>query len=152
MLTLISNGDIFQTKCQVITIPVNCVGVMGAGLALEMKQKFPKRYEHYLEVCKEGLAIGYPYLSTLPTEPPLMLFFPTKFHFKERSNIRDVIFGLNTLANHYGEMGIQSIAIPALGCGLGGLIWKDVKNAMEIILLKMKIPVEIYEPVIAKAK
>ena len=128
MITFVS-GNIFDSPAQVITNTVNCVGVMGKGLALEFKNKFPKMFDDYQARCKNRMVKpGEPYLWE--DDKVQILNFPTKRHWRENSLLEDIEEGLQYLANHYQEMGIYTLALPALGCANGGLKWEDVKALM----------------------
>jgi len=120
-------GDILKSKAQVLTNTVNCVGVMGKGLALEFKQNFKGLFEDYQVRCKKGLVKpGHPYLWA--NEETQVLNFPTKRHWQEDSKLEDIEAGLKYLATHFREMGINTLALPPLGCGNGNLSWPDVKE------------------------
>lgn len=147
----IIRGDMFFSNMQTLTVSVNCVGVMGKGLASTAKYRFPDVYVKYQEVCKnKKLQIGKPYLykrelsirdqlgdETLLLEPNLngnsqtwFLLFPTKNHWRNNSNLEEIEKGLQWLCDNYKSEGIKSLAMPALGCGLGGLQWRDVGPLM----------------------
>jgi O-acetyl-ADP-ribose deacetylase (regulator of RNase III) len=138
-------GNIFNSSAQVITNTVNCVGVMGKGLALAYKNKFPEMYNDYKQKCSEGqVKAGYPYLWE--NDQAQILNFPTKRHWKQASLLEDVEEGLKYLASNYSDMGISSIALPPLGCGLGGLNWADVKNLINKYLGAIEdLDVYVYE-------
>ena len=138
-------GDIFDSAAQVITNPVNCVGVMGKGLALAFKGKFPEMFLDYKMKCQQGKVIlGQPYLWE--SETVQILNFPTKQHWKQNSSLYDVENGLKYLAQNYTQMGISSVALPPLGCGLGGLNWKDVKSLINKHLGPLEdLDVYVYE-------
>lgn len=139
------NGDIFQSTAQTIVNPVNCVGVMGKGLALQFKQRFPNMYRDYLHRCAAGqVRLGEPYLYRLST--PWVMNFPTKHHWRDRSRLEDIERGLLHIKQHYREWGVQSIAFPALGCGLGGLSWSDVEPVILDILKDLDVEIELYAP------
>lgn len=119
-------GDIFKVDADVIVNPVNCVGVMGAGLALAFKNKYPRMFKKYQELCKsKELVIGNPVMSYQERK---ILLFPTKNHWKDKSRLEEIDLGLKTFVEEYGNYNIKSIAFPALGCGLGGLRVEDVKE------------------------
>jgi O-acetyl-ADP-ribose deacetylase (regulator of RNase III) len=119
-------GDIFKSPAQVLTNTVNCVGVMGKGVALEFKNRYPQMFGDYKSKCDEGkVKPGQPYLWE--DESTQVLNFPTKRHWRDSSLLQDIEDGLKHLASSYEQMGIQSIAMPALGCGLGGLKWSEVQ-------------------------
>ena len=139
-------GDILQSKAQTLINTVNCVGVMGKGIALEFKNRFPDMNEDYLERCNRGeVKPGLPYMyrSLLP---PQIINFPTKDHWKSVSKIGDIERGLEYLLAHYREWGVQSLAIPPLGCGNGQLEWRAVGPLIYRFAKQMEIPVEIYAP------
>lgn len=143
---IIKKGDLFQSQCQTIVNTVNCVGVMGAGLALEFKNRFPAMFRDYKELCDKGqVKLGRPYLyKTLAL--PWILNFPTKDHWRSVSKLSDIVDGLNYLKKHYKEWGITSLAIPALGCSHGQLEWKVVGPTMYRLLNEFDIPIEFYIP------
>lgn len=142
------SGNIFDSSMQTIVNTVNCVGVMGAGIAKTAKKLYPQMYEDYVQRCKKKLVEpGKPYLWVNPTKKGhWVLNFPTKDHWKNPSRIEWIEKGLSYFLKHYNKWGIQSIAFPALGCGNGGLWWIDVNLIMEQYLANVDIPVEIYKP------
>jgi len=153
----IAYGDMFFADAEVLTISVNVVGVMGKGLASRFKYMFPEAYVRYQELCKSGeLAVGKPYLLEMADTNGSMkyrkfLLFPTKKHWREKSKIDYIKKGLEYLKFKVdsGEWQMKSIALPALGCGLGGLDWKDVGRLMvnELKPLAQKgIKIIIYVP------
>jgi O-acetyl-ADP-ribose deacetylase (regulator of RNase III) len=145
-MIIYKTGNIFNSSAQVITNTVNCVGVMGKGLALAYKKKYPEMFNDYKVKCSEGLVNpGHPYLWE--NEEVQILNFPTKRHWKQASLVSDVEEGLMYLASNYSQMGISSVALPPLGCGLGGLIWADVKNLINKYLGSIEdLDVYVYEP------
>lgn len=139
-------GDIFETKCTTIVNTVNCVGVMGKGIALEFKKRYPCMFDEYVYRCKEGkLKPGEPYVyqDLLGTK---ILVFPTKDHWRSPSRLSYVVDGLDWFVKHYKEYDIDSIAFPPLGCGNGGLSWSVVGPIMYKKLSTLPIQVEIYAP------
>jgi O-acetyl-ADP-ribose deacetylase (regulator of RNase III) len=148
MITYIKDKDIFESDCEVIANPINCVGIMGGGLALAFKNKFPKMYIKYKEMCANREIIpGKVYLVD-GDEKHKVLLFPTKDHYKYMSRYKFITGGLRSLVRQYKDWGIKSIALPALGCGLGGLDWDDVKFAIEDELkeLSKEIRIDVYLP------
>lgn len=138
------NGDIFTTNCNFIVNPVNCVGVMGAGLALEFKNRYPEMFKLYRSLCKNNILIlGNPYIcdrNAIHADHDIILF-PTKMHWKEQSKLSYIKAGLEQLLCYFNlffeyEMKTQeiSIAFPLLGCGLGGLNRDEVLATMETML------------------
>ena len=108
-------GDMFESEAQTLVNTVNCVGIMGKGIALEFKNRFPDMYDDYVKRCKTGkVQLGKPYVfhSLLP---PWILNFPTKGHWRSVSRLSDIIAGLEYMEQHYREWGITSLACPALG-------------------------------------
>lgn len=139
-------GDLFESKCQTLVNTVNTVGIMGKGIALEFKKRFPDMFEDYVKRCAEGkVKLGEPYLYKRLT-PPWILNFPTKEHWRSVSNISDIVRGLNYLEHHYKKWGITSIALPPLGCGHGQLEWKIVGPTLYRHMKKLDIPMELYAP------
>ncbi len=161
----LAKGDMFFSKMQTFTISVNTVGVMGKGLASRAKYQFPDVYVHYQDLCRQKkLKMGIPFLykregnfiktlmedtRTVETEngSRWFLLFPTKNHWRTSSPIDGIEEGMHWLSDNYKSLGIESIALPALGCGLGGLDWKDVGPLMCQYLNKMDIPACIYLPI-----
>ena len=140
-------GDLFSSGVEVLVDPVNCVGVPGAGLALAFKRRYPRATKEYIDACHRGLLFPGSVLVVASQRPPVkaICFFPTKADWRDPSKIEYVIGGLKTLASAMlasrGDLGlpggIQSIAIPALGCGFGGLEWPAVKAEIERALSKI---------------
>jgi hypothetical protein len=163
LLSLV-DGDMFFSQRQTLTISVNTVGVMGKGLASRTKYQFPDVYVIYQDVCRQKqLVMGQPYLykreSSLDSElaeDPLtlpnlnankwFLLFATKRHWKENSDAAGIEQGLIWLVENYQKLEIRSLALPALGCGLGGLEWRDIGPMMCRYLVNLNIPVSIYLP------
>ena len=139
-------GDILQSKTQTLINTVNCVGIMGKGIAQEFKNRFPEMFDDYAERCeRKEVKPGVPYLyKTL--FPPQIINFPTKDHWKSVSRITDIERGMQLLLSQYKEWGIISLAIPPLGCGNGQLEWKAVGPLIYRYAGQMDIPVELYAP------
>lgn len=107
---------------------VNCVGIMGKGIALEFKNRYPLMYKDYMEKCfRNEIALGTPYHYS-DGKGTSIINFPTKYHWKDKSNFSDITKGLEIIVDKYKEWGIKRLAMPAIGCGLGGLDWFDVKK------------------------
>jgi O-acetyl-ADP-ribose deacetylase (regulator of RNase III)/uncharacterized protein YwgA len=139
-------GDILKSKAQTLINTVNCVGVMGKGIALEFKNRFPDMYEDYVQRCQRGeVKPGVPYLYR-PLFPPQVINFPTKDHWKSLSKLNDIEHGLRHLVEHYKEWNVASLAIPPLGCGNGQLEWRVVGPTIYRFVKDMAIPVEMYAP------
>ncbi len=143
MKTLI--GNIFDSRCECLVNTVNCVGVMGKGVALEFKKRYPGNYKDYVSRCaKKELRPGQPYFYR--DNGRLILNFPTKDHWRMPSKLRDVEEGLDWFLAHYREYGVESVAFPPLGCGNGGLSWEEVGPLMYRKLKGLPIEVEAYAP------
>ncbi len=161
----LTKGDMFFSKMHTFTISVNTVGVMGKGLASRAKYQFPDVYVKYQDICRQRkLKMGLPFLykreenfiRTLLEDTQFtvtengnrwFLLFATKNHWKTNSPIDGIEKGLKWLLDNYKELGIESIALPSLGCGLGGLDWKDVGPLMCKYLKQMDIQSCIYLPI-----
>ncbi len=160
----ILDGDMFTSMCQTLTIPVNIVGVMGKGVAFRAKYQFPDVYVKYQNYCRSHqLEMGKPVLykreasfdHELADEPSMIknmngetwfLLFPTKKHWKDQSKIADIEAGLQWIVTNYKKKEIKSLALPALGCGLGGLEWSNVGPLICQYLANLDIPVNLYLP------
>lgn len=140
-------GNIFSSDKQTIVNTINCVGVMGKGVALGFRLRYPEMYEKYKEFCKnKQITIGKLWLYKRPQEySKWVLNFPTKFHWKYPSKMEYLEAGLQKFVETYQEKGITSIAFPLLGTHNGGLDKIDVLNIMHFYLDKCSIPIEIYE-------
>jgi O-acetyl-ADP-ribose deacetylase (regulator of RNase III)/uncharacterized protein YwgA len=142
----IRKGDLFESDAQTLVNTVNTVGVMGKGIALGFKQRFPDMYDDYRVRCERGeVQLGRPYLyrSLLP---PWIINFPTKGHWRAQSRLSDIEAGLRYLAARIDEWGIESLAVPPLGCGEGGLEWRVVGPTLYEHLSNLGIPVTLYAP------
>lgn len=141
-------ADLFDSSTQTLTNTVNTVGIMGAGIAKQFKARFPAMFQDYKARCgRKEIQTGEPYLwKGANGDGTWVLNFPTKRHWRGNSKIEWIEQGLVFLMNHYREWNIRSLAMPALGCSLGGLNWDQVKPLMVRYLEQMDIPVEIYEP------
>ena len=145
-INIITNGNIFLTEKQILTVPVNLQGVMGKGLALSVKKLYPEVYEMYCDLCRQHkISQGTPYLYKYRQER-WFLFFPTKRNWQQRSRLIDIKQGLSWIQNNADNLNITSLALPALGCGLGGLDWTEVKPLILESLANFKGELEIYEP------
>ena len=136
-------GDIFDSPAQVIVNTVNTVGVMGKGLALSFKKRYPDMFESYKKVCeKHQLTIGK--LMLYQEADHWILLFPTKENWRNPSKLEYVEKGLMKFVSTYAEKHITSIAFPKLGCGNGELDWDLVRPLMERYLRPLPIDVYIY--------
>lgn len=139
-------GDVLSSRAQTLVNTVNCVGVMGKGVALEFKKRFPAMYEDYVRRCeRKQVRLGEPYLYSDLTGTRI-INFPTKGHWRSASRLQDVERGLDHLAAHTVEWDVTSLAVPPLGCGNGGLAWSDVGPLIYRKLAILPIDIEIYAP------
>ena len=145
-MIIIDKGNIFDSGCMALVNPVNCVGIAGKGLALEFKKRYPENYREYVEACEAGALKlgGYPYMYTGPDA--CIFNFPTKNHWRDISYLHYIGISLTRLRWQIIEYNISSIAIPALGCGEGGLWWPDVKQQMEVALFDLPAYIRVYAP------
>lgn len=140
------HGNIFNSKCQTVVNTVNCVGVMGKGIAQVYKLRYPLMFEEYKEHCKNKLIKpGVLWLFNKQQNAPWILNFPTKFHWKYPSKIEWVEAGLEKFVETYEKKGIKSIAFPLLGTHNGGLDTQEVKSLMNKHLKNCSIDIEIYD-------
>jgi O-acetyl-ADP-ribose deacetylase (regulator of RNase III) len=146
----LTRGNILEAEAEAIVNTVNCVGVMGKGIALRFKKAFPDNFREYKNACnrKEVQPGGmFIYDSADMLGPRYIVNFPTKRHWKGKSRYEDVESGLVALVADVRRLGITSIAIPPLGCGLGGLDWARVRNmVMQAFDALPNVDVQLYEP------
>lgn len=158
-------GDMFFSRMQTLTISVNTMGVMGKGLASRAKYQFPDVYVKYQDLCRnKTLKMGKPYLYKRETSLDFeladeaerlthlnlqtwFLLFPTKTDWRKKANLSGIEEGLKWLVTHYKNEGLKSLAIPALGCGLGWLPWGIVGPVLCGYLQRLDIPVNLYLPI-----
>ncbi len=149
-MTELTRGNILQADAEALVNTVNCVGVMGKGIALQFKHAFPENFEAYAEACRNHeVRLGHMFI--VPTgrmvNPKYIVNFPTKQHWKGKSNLKDIEAGLTSLIQEVKHLGIHSIAIPPLGCGLGGLEWAKVGSLIKSAFDKIpEVHVLLYEP------
>ncbi len=143
-------GDILSEEAEALVNSVNCVGVMGRGIALQFKKAFPGNYKAYRACCERnqmqpGRVFVFETGQTVP--PRYIINFPTKRHWRGKSRIEDIESGLASLTKAIRSYGIRSIAIPSLGSGLGGLHWPEVRARIEAALSACEaVKVVIFEP------
>jgi O-acetyl-ADP-ribose deacetylase (regulator of RNase III)/uncharacterized protein YwgA len=139
-------GDLFKSRAQTLVNTVNCVGIMGKGVAQNFKIRYPKMFDDYVErVLKKEVRLGKPY--PYHYSPDLIIVnFPTKNHWRSSSRLADIELGLDHFARNYKEWGVKSVAFPPLGCGNGGLEWQEVGPLMFRKLGNFDIDVEVYAP------
>jgi len=139
-------GDLFESRAQTLVNTVNCVGIMGKGVALEFKNRFPAMFEDYNARCeRKQVHLGKPYLYC-DASGRQIVNFPTKDHWRSPSRLTDIERGLDFFAQHFAEWGVTSVALPPLGCGNGGLEWSEVGPLIYRKLHDLPIDVEVYAP------
>ncbi len=152
MSMVITSGDLLKVEADAIVNTVNCVGVMGKGIALQFKKKWPENFKAYEKACKAGsIRPGSMFvheLGRLAGKPYFIINFPTKDHWRGKSELSFIEDGLKDLVRMVREHGIRSIAIPPLGCGNGGLDWSVVKPLIEQAFLPLigEVDVLAYAP------
>ena len=130
----IAKGNLLRADADALVNTVNCIGYMGKGIALQFKQAFPENFKAYEKVCRaQALRPGrmFVFKTGLLQNPRYIINFPTKRHWKGNSKIEDIRAGLVALIQEVKQLGIRSIAVPPLGCGLGGLNWSEVQPMIE---------------------
>ena len=143
-------GDILAEQAEALVNTVNCVGIMGRGVALQFKRAFPENFKAYAARCKRnemqpGCVFVFETGTLLP--PHYIINFPTKRHWRGKSRIEDIESGLVSLKEEIRSRGIRSIAIPPLGSGLGGLNWLEVRTRLEAALEELgDVNIVIFEP------
>ncbi|MBM4093819.1 MAG: macro domain-containing protein [Planctomycetes bacterium] len=123
-------GNLLEAEAEALVNTVNCVGFMGKGIALQFKQAFPENYDAYHRACDAGeVQPGrmFVFRTNSVVDPKYIINFPTKRHWRGKSKIEDIEAGLASLIEEVRRLGINSIAVPPLGCGLGGLRWSKVR-------------------------
>ncbi|MBS9404799.1 macro domain-containing protein [Halomonas sp. TRM85114] len=145
-----TQGNLLEADAEALVNTVNCVGVMGKGIALQFKQAFPENFSHYAKVCKENkLRTGQVLIFETGSmvNPKYIINFPTKRHWKGKSKMEDIEAGLTDLVAQVKRYNIRSIAIPPLGAGLGGLNWSEVKLRIEAAFADFPdVHVLLFEP------
>lgn len=145
-----TSGDILKCEAQALVNTVNCVGVMGRGIALQFKNAFPENFKAYAQACKRGdVQPGrmFVFETGQLTPPRYIINFPTKRHWRGKSRIEDIEAGLRALVEVIRSRAIRSIAIPPLGAGLGGLAWEEVRCRIEHSLAPLHdVAVFVFEP------
>lgn len=136
--------DLLDSSAECLVNPVNCVGVAGAGLALQFRDRWPVQVKEYSDFCRQGrMAPGILHDALLP-DGRRILSIPTKRHWKDRSTLEDVTLGLIALHGYCTETLPASVALPALGCGLGGLARKDVAALVKRYLRGLPVEFHLY--------
>lgn len=156
MMLEICSGNLLEANAEALVNTVNCVGVMGKGLALQFKQAFPENFEKYQRACQDG-EVKPGHMFIIPTGyltyPRYIINFPTKRHWKNPSRIENIEIGLQALIESVRWLKIRSIAVPPLGCGNGGLAWSRVAPLIEAAFAQVpEVRVLVFEPPAAESK
>lgn len=145
-----TTGDILRADAEALVNTVNCVGIMGRGIALQFKNDFPENFKAYQAACaRDEVQPGKMFVFETGTlgNPKFIINFPTKRHWRGKSRMEDIDSGLTALVEEVRNRGIRSIAIPPLGSGLGGLNWAEVRPRIEAALRGVNdLQVIIFEP------
>ena len=146
----IQQGNLLKVNAEALVNTVNCVGVMGKGIALQFKQAYHDNFRQYAKACRASeVMLGQMFVVSTDNlfNPRYIINFPTKRHWKGKSKIEDIKSGLTALIQEIKQLGITSIAVPPLGCGNGGLSWKTVKPLIESAFLELpNVQVLLFEP------
>ncbi len=146
----LTQGNLLESNAEALVNTVNCVGLMGKGIALQFKQKFPDNFAAYERACRNK-EVQTGHMFTVPTgrfiNPRFIINFPTKKHWKGKSRIEDIESGLQSLVEEVKRLNVQSIAVPPLGCGNGGLNWNEVRPLIEAAFSQLPdVQVALYAP------
>jgi O-acetyl-ADP-ribose deacetylase (regulator of RNase III) len=145
-----TSGNILTADAEALVNTVNCVGVMGKGIALQFKKAFPENFEAYAAACRrEEVRPGHMFVFATGQifNPRFIINFPTKRHWRGKSRYEDIASGLKALVQEVRARKIRSIAVPPLGSGLGGLQWSKVKRMIEAAFEEIpEVRVMLYEP------
>lgn len=146
----ITSGNLLEAEVDALVNTVNCVGFMGKGIALQFKQAFPENFKAYERACHAGeVQPGHMFIfeTRSMVGPKYIINFPTKRHWKGKSKMGDIESGLKALIADVARLGIKSIAVPPLGCGLGGLNWRDVRPRIEEAFAELPdVQVQLFAP------
>jgi len=150
VITRCSRGNILKADAEALVNPVNCAGSMGKGLALQFKKAFPENFKAYELACKNrNMRLGkvLVFETGYTFKPKYIINFPTKRHWQDRSRLEDIEIGLQSLVDEVIARRIKTIAVPPLGCGLGGLSWETVRPMVEKAFSQFpNVKVFLFEP------
>lgn len=146
-----TNGDMFDVEADIRVNTVNCVGVMGAGVALAFKQRYPDMFKDYKRDCNDGIVKPGKMHVWKSLSGDWIVNFPTKRHWREDSRYEDIEAGLDDLRRYLDSVGHKTIALPALGCGNGGLDWGRVSEMIREKLDGVDAHVLVFEPASSRA-
>ena len=146
-----SSGDLLTAQAEALVNAVNCVGVMGKGIALEFKRAYPEMFLEYQRAASAGQIVPgrmHVFRTHTPTLPWFIINFPTKRHWRSKSQMKDIESGLKALIEVIRNESIRSVAVPPLGCGHGGLDWNEVRECIKQAFgeLPEDVEVQLFEP------
>ena len=147
-MILSTTGNLLSAQTDALVNTVNCVGVMGKGIALQFKRAWPTMFEAYVAACRQGaVAPGRLHVWAIPAESGHrhIVNFPTKRHWREGSRLEDIDAGLVDLRRLIELFGWRSLALPPLGCGNGGLDWRIVRPRVVSTIGELSARVELFE-------
>ena len=143
-------GNMFEDDVEAIVNTVNCVGIMGRGIALQCKKLYPENFKAYEKACKAGLVVPgkmFVHENNGIGNPRIIINFPTKMHWKQNSNMEYITAGMIDFIRVIAEYHVKSVAIPPLGCGNGGLAWANVRPLLEASLAAIEdVAFHVYAP------
>jgi O-acetyl-ADP-ribose deacetylase (regulator of RNase III) len=149
-MIILKQGNLLEDEAEALVNTVNCVGVMGKGIALQFKQAYPKVFSEYKKACRrEEVTPGKMHVVETKSlfNPKYIINFPTKRHWKNKSRMDDIESGLVDLIKIIKKLKIKSVAVPPLGCGNGGLKWADVRPKIDEAFEQLSgVEVHLYEP------
>lgn len=150
----LTRGDLLSADVDALVNPVNTRGVMGKGLALQFKRAFPEAFRAYAQACRRGeVVVGRVHVVAREGAPRYLIHFPTKVHWRQPSLLSYVREGLVDLVTQVRTRAIGSIAIPPLGCGLGGLDWREVRPLIVGAFAELpEVRVLLFEPAVSDAR
>lgn len=147
-MIILKQGNLLEDEAEALVNTVNCVGVMGKGIALQFKQAYPEMFSEYEKACRrKEVQPGKMHVVSTKSllNPKYIINFPTKRHWKNKSRMEDIELGLADLIKVVKELNIKSIALPPLGCGNGGLRWDEVRPKIEAAFKHLKeVEVHLY--------
>lgn len=146
-------GNLLDAQCEALVNAVNTVGIMGKGIALQFKQRFPENFRLYAKACSVGqVCTGQMFVTETGDVlgPRWIVNFPTKQHWREPSRLEWIRDGLQDLRRFIIEYRVTSVALPALGAGLGGLSWPAVRELIEQPLGSLEAEILVFEPMLQK--
>lgn len=144
-----TQGNLLEARAEALVNTVNTVGVMGKGIALMFKERFPENFRRYASACKAGeVQVGRMFVTEVSEldGPRWIINFPTKQHWRGRSRMEWIAEGLHDLRRFLVEERVRSIAVPPLGAGNGGLDWAEVRPLVETILAGLDTEIVVFEP------